>query len=1012
MLHFSPRSFRVALVTVVSAATLLGTALLAGPGTPDIELKDNNTVVQYQGKVAYSPTPVGVPRSKTFTVTNTGSGNLLVSEAITVPVGFTVMATFPGVPDTLLPNNVPAFTIMPGASATFTVALNSALAGGHTGTVSFMTNVTGKNPFTFTFSSGRVDPPPGVRYTDDADGGFSATSGWTPGATNIGDSGQAPFQGSFTYAAAGTGTEMATWSFTGLEPGQYRVSATWPGYSWATTGAPFTVLDGSNSLGTVYVDQTSDSSGFYDGGANWQDLGVFTIFGSALEVQLTDAAPDNGYLVADGVRIERVGYPGALIDDSDASPSFNLTGTWETGYSQPGVNNYQGTVSRTPQTPTPGTPTATASWAFPVAPGQYRVMAGYHGYSNAATNSPFQIYDDSTLRATVKVNQKNNPADLHDVAVGWKDLGVRTVNGSTLTVVLSNDANGYVYADAVRIERCNTPTIPSMADTVRFLQQATWGATSATIDSTRGSGFNAWLQAQYSVAASSYPTLPSYNTNDKVTNNNTTSCYGDPNVTGNPARTACTRDHYSMYPLQNLFFTNAMYGDDQLRQRMAWSLHKLWVISGVNIRQPAWVSPYLQILSDEALGNYRTLMYKITLNSGMGHYLSMQGSVKAHPNENYPRELMQLFTIGLNELNPDGTNKLQGGVPIPTYDQTLVEQMTKVFTGWKDAPAISSGIPNYIDPMRLNGAHTENPVNHDFTRKTLLRGLVQPARTSSVANAYADLNQALDNIYNHPNVPPFVCKQLIQSLVTSNPSPAYVARVADVFRRNKTSTTQLQKVAQAILLDPEARGDYKGGDSYGHLKEPVLYLNNLLRMFDAQSANRMTTSDGYLSVDSNNLGQDVFRPASVFSYYSPGKVAVSGNPPVLGPEFQIQTTTTGLRRVNFMNTSFTPNSNRAIDVVRAAGTQPRGIDPVTGQPLVPTGPAGTAVDVSWLLPLASDPGALVDRLNMLMLYNTMSDEMRAEIVTAVSAVSASNARKRVHTAVYLIASSSQYQMQR
>jgi hypothetical protein len=289
---------------------------------------------------------------------------------------------------------------------------------------------------------------------------------------------------------------------------------------------------------------------------------------------------------------------------------------------------------------------------------------------------------------------------------------------------------------------------------------------------------------------------------------------------------------------------------------------------------------------------------------------------------------------------------------------------------------------------------------------------VQVARTSSVANAYRDLNEALDNIYAHPNVPPFICKQLIQSLVTSNPSPEYVARVAEVFRRNKTSTTQMQKVVQAILLDPEARGDYKGADNYGHQREPVLYINNLMRMFDAQSANRTQSSDGYLSTDSNNMGQDVFRPASVFSYFSPGKVAVGGTPPVLGPETQIYTTSTALRRTNFVNTSFTPNSTRTIDVVRAAGTTPRGIDPVTGQPLVPTGPYGTAVDVSWLTPLASDPGALVDRLNVLMLHGTMSDEMRAEIVTAVGAVAASPPLKRVRTAVYLVASSSQYQVQR
>jgi hypothetical protein len=711
----------VALVTVVLAATLVGSALLAGPGSPGIEVRDNTTIVPYQGKVAFSPTRVGVPRSKTFTVTNTGGAPLLVSEAITVPSGFTLMASFPGVPDDLLPNNIPAFTLAPGASATFTVALNAASAGGHTGTVSFQTNVTGMNPFTFTFSSGRVEPPPGVRYTDDADGGFAATPGWTPGYTEIGASGLTPYQGTLTYAPPGTGSESATWTFTGLEPGQYRVSATWVGYSWAAPDAPFTILDGTRTLGTVQVDQTADAQGFFDGGANWQDLGTFTLFGSTLQVQLTDNA--SGYLDADGVRIERVGYPGAIVDDAD--PSFSTTGNWTAGYTEPGKTNYQVTMTYTDVTPTPGTPTATATWTFAVTPGFYRVLAGYQGYAGSATNAPFSIYDGTTLKSTVSVNLRNTPTDVTDVAVGWRHLGFVTITSTSLSVTLTNDANSWVFADGMRIERCNVPTTPSVADTIRLLEQATWGPTPALIDHVQAAGFDAWLTAQFAATPTSYPTLPLYSTTDNIAHNNTTSCYGDPTVTGNPARTACLRDHYQMYPLQNIFFTNAMYGDDQLRQRVAWTLHKIWVTSGVTLRQSAWMAPYLQICSDEAFGNYRTLMYKMTLNPGMGKYLSMAGSSKAHPNENYPRELMQLFTIGLNELNPNGSNKMLDGNPIATYDQSRVDQFTRVFTGWNFAPAPQSGVPNYIDPMRLNGAATENPVNHNFTQKTLLRMFVQ-----------------------------------------------------------------------------------------------------------------------------------------------------------------------------------------------------------------------------------------------------------------------------------------------
>src|SRR5262249_13874355 len=158
---------------------------------------------------------------------------------------------------------------------------------------------------------------------------------------------------------------------------------------------------------------------------------------------------------------------------------------------------------------------------------------------------------------------------------------------------------------------------------------------------------------------------------------------------------------------------------------------KIWVISGVDTRQSAWMAPYLQIMSNNAFGNYRTHMYQVTLNAGMGKYLDMAGSTRTNPNENYPREILQLFSIGLYELNPDGTQKMDGpggisGNPIPTYDQNLINNMTRVFTGWNLAPVVSPGIPNYIDPMRLNGAATENPTNHDFSSKTLLRGFVQP----------------------------------------------------------------------------------------------------------------------------------------------------------------------------------------------------------------------------------------------------------------------------------------------
>jgi len=205
---------------------VIGASLLAQGGSPDIKVSSGSTI-PLNGTVDFGSSAVGVAKEKTFTVENTGTADLLVAEQITVPQGFTLMASFPGVPDTVLTstNQEPAFTISPGGTATFKVALNSATSGNFSGNVSFMTNVTGKNPFVFKVT-GRATPPPALRIIDDSSAGFTATSGWTQGFSDPSDSGEIAFQGSLSWAGAGTGSEVATWRFTGLEPGQYNVAIT------------------------------------------------------------------------------------------------------------------------------------------------------------------------------------------------------------------------------------------------------------------------------------------------------------------------------------------------------------------------------------------------------------------------------------------------------------------------------------------------------------------------------------------------------------------------------------------------------------------------------------------------------------------------------------------------------------------------------------------------------------------------------------------------------------------
>jgi hypothetical protein len=269
-------------------------------------------------------------------------------------------------------------------------------------------------------------------------------------------------------------------------------------------------------------------------------------------------------------------------------------------------------------------------------------------------------------------------------------------------------------------------------------------------------------------------------------------------------------------------------------------------------------------------------------------------------------------------------------------------------------------------------------VDHDTGSKTLLNGVTVPAGLS----AAADVKAALDNVFNHPNVAPFIGKQLIQHLVTGNPSPEYVARVAAAFNDDGSGVRgDLAAVVRQILFDPEARGD-QAGLSYGHLVEPVLFLTRILRAFGA-------TSDGVVSSFAANMGQDVFRAPSVFNFYPPGYRIVGGNG-LLGPEFRLFDSATALARINFVNTI-------VFNGIAAA---------------LPDRPDGTKLDLSPLLPLASEPNALVSALDGLLLHRTMTPAMHDTIVTAIKAVAASNALSRVKTAVYLVASSSQYQVER
>jgi uncharacterized protein (DUF1800 family) len=456
----------------------------------------------------------------------------------------------------------------------------------------------------------------------------------------------------------------------------------------------------------------------------------------------------------------------------------------------------------------------------------------------------------------------------------------------------------------------------------------------------------------------------------------------------------CRRDYYTQYPLQNWFFKEAFYGNAQLKHRVAWSLSQLWVISGVDTQQSSHMVAYHQLLSKNAFGNYRTLMNDITLNPGMGNYLDMVRSTKNNPNENYAREILQLFNVGLFMLNQDGTlQRDASNNPIPTYDQDTVNNFTKVFTGWTTCevtgatcPNRTTGAPNYKDPMLLN----QN--NHDVTAKTLLD--YPNAVNKNIAaglNGNTEMQLALDNIFYHPNVAPFVGRILIQHLVTSDPTPAYVGRISAVFNNNGSGVRgDMKAMVKAILLDPEARGNTKTDPNYGKLREPVQLATNVYRHFGVKSADLATQSDGYVWQIIAPLGQFAFYSPTVFNYYPPDYV-VPG-PGLNGPEFAILTTGTAIARANFMNTIIFSR------VTVGANTL-----------------TGTAINLAEMQALAAadtTSNRLLDALNVKMMHSTMTAQNKATIMTAVNAVAATDSLTRARTAIYLIATSSQYQVQR
>lgn len=536
----------------------------------------------------------------------------------------------------------------------------------------------------------------------------------------------------------------------------------------------------------------------------------------------------------------------------------------------------------------------------------------------------------------------------------------------------------------------------SDAEAARFLNQATYGATVEDIAHLRQIGYDAWFTEQFAAAPS----------------------YQQPFLDWVPGGVyqqqrleAWLINSIGLYDPSN----PPLQHRDQLRQRMALALSEIFVVSDQNagLLLQAWsTASFYDMLARNAFGSYRTLLEDVTLHPAMGVYLSMVGNRKPdatlniRPDENYAREILQLFSIGLKQLDLDGTPLLNAGQPIPTYNQNTVRGFAHVFTGWNFNDCSTAEYPDCVgDYHNPDSASVREPMlafeaYHDNTStKQLLiyDGVVPAGGLLAPGTAQAEMAAALDNIARHPNVGPFIAKQLIQRLVTSNPSPAYVRRVATVFNDNGSGVRgDLKAVTKAILLDNEARFGHWGGnaDRFGKLREPMLKLVQLWRITAPRSGNGRIN----LSIDPAEwYGQAPLRSPSVFNFFrptfqQPGEIRDLG---LFSPEFQIATDTMLVA---------TPNDlDWRIFYFYIGSTYSYALEP-----------DALLMDYGATLnPLAAQPEHLVDRLNLLLMSGQMSPFMRQVLLTRLNALpNANGGRDRVQHALYLVLNSPEYAIQK
>lgn len=504
------------------------------------------------------------------------------------------------------------------------------------------------------------------------------------------------------------------------------------------------------------------------------------------------------------------------------------------------------------------------------------------------------------------------------------------------------------------------------AEAFQFLNQATFGATEAEASNVIGMRFEAWIDSQMRLPASTQM----------------------PHMLSLPPPDFMGQLHNDRV---DIWFRNSLNGPDQLRQRVAFALSEIFVVSQIGALQsrPFAVADFYDVLARNAFGNYRDLIEEVTLHPAMGVYLSMLGNrapdpvLNIRPDENYARELMQLFSIGLVELNIDGTERLVGDQPVPTYDQATIEGFAHVFTGWTYANAGWFGnrwppTESQYTPMELW------PDYHDTGPKQLLNGVMLPAGQTGEQ----DLADALDNVFNHPNVGPFMAVRLIQRLTTSNPSPAYVRRVAQTFDDNGNGVRgDMGAVVRAILLDPEARPSNPIAMD-GKLKEPLLRLTQLYRAYNATSASGKFSLAWLYTL----IGQGPQQSPSVFNFFSPffappGEIRNAG---LVAPELEIAT--------EYLNTYFT-------NWILWQTFGNNHTNPDLGEDQV-------YINFQEEMDIAANADGLVAMVAGKLLGGEISETLRAEVTGMVDRIAPTDAALRAAEAIYLITTSPEFAHQR